>query len=93
MILYESLGTYYINYDLNKDKVLDNPKQVKLGSLWRLADSEEWESLALTRDNLVLLRIYKRKPHNDTGEYLICSELDLKQHFREVKSNGRESSL
>lgn len=39
--VYESLGTYYINWDLNKDKSLDSPKQIRKGSYWVIADDKD----------------------------------------------------
>ena len=83
MILYESLGTHYINY--YNDEILDNPRQIKAGTLWRIANHEEWESLASSKDDIVLLRVYKKKPHNDTGEYLLLTELSLKENFKVVE--------
>lgn len=82
--LYESLGTHFINYDLDKDKVLDNPKRVRLGSWWRPGDPDDYDSLAQEKDDIVLLRVYKKRPHIETGEYILIKEKELNEHFKKI---------
>lgn len=83
MEIYESLGTYYINWDLNKDKSLDNPKQIRKGSLWIKAnDQDKHQEFFSEYGDFELQRVYKRNNKELQGDYLVITKENLEKHFK-----------
>lgn len=81
--IYESLGTYYINWDLNKDKSLDNPKQIRKGSYWIITgDNGKHQEFLLDYGDFEIQRVYKRNKNELQGDYLIITKENLETHFK-----------
>lgn len=84
-VIYESLGTYYINWDLNKDRSLDNPKQIRKGSYWIIAeDDEKHQEFFPDYGDFELQRVYKRNKNKLQGDYLVITKEALETHFKGI---------